>query len=304
MPKRTCLAIPLALALLIPGDVCAEWRLEERLAPGQPPVIVAHRSATLGEAPENSLAWIAAAIDLGLDMVHVNPQLTADGGYVLMHDQTLNRTTNVEQVYPDGPPGGPTRAQRGGQDYLRDYTVAEIANLRLVHGADVTEQRVPTLQEALDLVDGRIGILLGLKAYEVESLAAAISGTDKSNLLLMELCYPGTDQSKLRQAAEATGLGVSATLFRSRDYAADLDWLLGELGSSLAMVGVGSRRLTPEFLSRTRDLGLPVLLSGWNGPEDSALVGQGDPGPWMAALDQGFPALTDRPDLLLEALGR
>lgn len=304
MKDRIVLAIVAFMACLNLSLAYAQMSVDERLAPGQPDAVMAHRSAVIGDTPENSLAWLQGAIDQGVDMVHINPQLTADDQYILMHDLTLNRMTDVEQVFPDGPPNGPTREQRGGKDYVRDYTLDQIKQLRLVTGADATPHPIPTLQEALDLVDGRVLVVLGLKNYEIDSLAHALAGRQNQNVLLWDLYYSGTDQSKLRDASSATGIDVAVVLYRSRNYVADLEKIYGQIGDRIRLVSVGSARLTPEFLERLDTLGLRLMISGFAGPEDSALVHRNDPSAWHAALEHGFAASTDRPDLLLEALGR
>ncbi|MBS0125145.1 glycerophosphodiester phosphodiesterase family protein [Thetidibacter halocola] len=288
---------------MLPARIAAPADVESWLAEGQPPLVIAHRSAEIGRLPDNTLAWIEAAIALGVDALHVNPQQTADDGYVLMHDNTLNRTTDVEAVFPDGPPGGPTRQQRGGRDYVRDYTAADIARLRITDSAGVVHP-VPTLHEALDLVGGRVVVQLGLKTYEAESLAEALRGRDPDGLLLMELYSAGSDQSRLRALADRTGIGVAASLYRSRDYLADFEALHAQIGPALRMVSVRSAGVTPAFLATVSERGVRVAISGWDGGEDSALVYKDDPGPWRAALAHGFSALTDQPERLLTALGR
>jgi len=57
------------------------------------PVVIAHRGA-VSVAPENSAEAIAAAADLGADAAEIDVQLTTDGVPVLMHDHTVNRTTD------------------------------------------------------------------------------------------------------------------------------------------------------------------------------------------------------------------
>ena len=64
------------------------WR-----APGQPPLIVAHRGAS-GLAPENTLAAFRLAIELGAPAVECDVHLSADGIPVVIHDAQLDRTTN------------------------------------------------------------------------------------------------------------------------------------------------------------------------------------------------------------------
>jgi glycerophosphoryl diester phosphodiesterase len=291
------------LVPLVPHSTLAQLSVEERLAIGHPPLVIAHRSAVMDGWPENSLAAIQYAIDRGIEAIHINPQVTADDQYVLMHDHTLNRTTDVEIVFPEGPPGGPSRTSRGGKDYVRDYTLDQIRQLRLVGGKSGDDEAVPTLGEALDLVDGRLLVILGLKGYEVDSLAAALGGRDSQNLLLFELYFSGTDQGKLREASMATGIGVAVALFQSRDYLVDFDAVFEQLGSAIKMVSVASSRLTPEFLSRLEEKGVALIISS-GGPEDSALVNNGNPAPWRAALDRGFSVSTDQPDLVLKLLGK
>ena len=282
----------------------AQVSVEERLAPERPAAVIAHRSAQMGGHPENSLAWIQFAIGRGIDIAHVNPQLTADDQYVLMHDNTLNRTTDVEQVFPNGPPDGPTREQRGGKDYVRDYTLDQIKQLQILGTGDGTNHAVPTLREAIDLVDGQLLMMLGLKSYEVDSLSAALKGQDDRNLLLFDLYYSGTDQSKLREAASATGLDAVVALYQSRNYLADLELIADQLGPRIKMISVDSSKVTPEFLARMAELDLRLVISGWKGAEDLALVNEADPGPWIAAFKTGFAAMTDQPDLVLKLLGR
>lgn len=277
---------------------------ETRLAEGQPPVVIAHRSAEMGGFPENSLAWIQYGIDRGVDVVHLNPQLTADDRYVLMHDPTLNRMTDVETVFPEGAPGGPSREKRGGRDYVRDYRLDDIRKLHLTSGGMKTEHRIPTLEEALDFADGRILVIVGLKSYEIDSLAPIFEGRDTSNVLVSDLYVSGTDQSKLRALSDRTGVDVGIVLYQSRDYLSDLGKVAEQIGPALRMVWVRSNGLTEEFVVGARARGLAIAIGGWDGGEDSALARRSDPGPWTAMLDHGFAAATDRPDLVLELLGR
>ena len=58
-----------------------------------PPLIIAHRGDS-AHRPENTLASFASALELGADFVEFDVQLTADGHVVVMHDPTLDRTTD------------------------------------------------------------------------------------------------------------------------------------------------------------------------------------------------------------------
>jgi glycerophosphoryl diester phosphodiesterase len=301
MPRR--IIILMAIAVL-PRVAVAQVTVDTRLPDGDPAAIIAHRSAELGGLPENSLAWIDHAIARGIDGVHINPQLTADGAYVLMHDASLNRTTDVEQVFPEGPPGGPDRASRGGKDYVRDYTLDETRRLKLTDGTDGGTHRVPTLDEALALAEGRILVLLGLKTYEPESLLPVLARHGTGNLLVHDLYYGATDPQDLFRLPTGNGLFFSASLSDTQNPLADLDRLSAAIGPSLRMVCATSGRLSPDFVARARALGLAVCVSGWNGREDSALLYDEDPEPWREVLAWGDAALTDLPEAIMEIAGR
>lgn len=73
-------------------------RLMERLASTSRPLIIAHRGASL-LSPENTLPAIALGIQQGADLVEVDCRLAADQVLVVIHDRTLDRTTNARTVF-------------------------------------------------------------------------------------------------------------------------------------------------------------------------------------------------------------
>ncbi|MFF8816300.1 glycerophosphodiester phosphodiesterase [Streptomyces pactum] len=122
------------------------------------PITVAHRGAS-AYAPENTLAAVDAADDLGVAWVENDVQRTKDGELVIMHDTTLNRTTDVEQLFPDRAPWK-----------VADFTLAEIKRLDAGSwfGARFAGERVPTLEEYLDKVSANHqNLLMELKAPEL-----------------------------------------------------------------------------------------------------------------------------------------
>ncbi|MFG3150135.1 glycerophosphodiester phosphodiesterase [Streptomyces sp. NPDC048243] len=106
------------------------------------PLVVAHRGAS-AYAPENTLAAIDHAAELGFDWVENDVQRTKDGQLVVLHDDSLARTTDVEEVYPDRAPWK-----------VKDFTAAEIARLDAGSwfGARYGGVRVPTLKEYMERV--------------------------------------------------------------------------------------------------------------------------------------------------------
>ncbi|MGP4086743.1 glycerophosphodiester phosphodiesterase [Streptomyces sp. KR55] len=111
-------------------------------AVGQP-VVIAHRGAS-AQAPENTLAAVDKAAELGIQWVENDVQRTKDGELVVIHDDSLQRTTDVEEIFPDRAPWK-----------VKDFTAAEIA--RLDAGSwfapSYAGARVPTLKEYLRRVE-------------------------------------------------------------------------------------------------------------------------------------------------------
>ena len=114
--------------------------------------IVAHRGAS-GVAPENTLAAVRLALKQGADVIENDIMRTSDGQLVIMHDVSLARTTDVEQVFPDRSPWN-----------VGTFTLAEIK--RLDAGSwfspKFAGERVPTLREWV-LAVGSAGMLLEAK---------------------------------------------------------------------------------------------------------------------------------------------
>ncbi len=116
--------------------------------------MVAHRGAS-GYAPENTLAAVDKAADLGFRWVENDVQRTRDGELVVIHDDSLARTTDVEEVFPGRTPWK-----------VKDFTAAEIARLDAGRwfGHAYAGARVPTLEQYVHRVERhRQRLLLEIK---------------------------------------------------------------------------------------------------------------------------------------------
>jgi len=99
---------------------------------------IGHRGAA-GHAPENTLGAIHKGIALGVDFIEIDMRRTADGVLVILHDETVNRTTD-------------------GKGRIDRLSLQEIQTLSAGNG-----EIIPTLEDALKAVAGRAGLLLELK---------------------------------------------------------------------------------------------------------------------------------------------
>ena len=131
-------------------------------------MIAAHRGAH-NNVPENSLAAINEGIRLGIDIVELDIRFTKDRKLVLMHNKTIDGTTN-------------------GKGPVSDYTFEEIRKFRLLHKNAVTEEKIPTLEEALLAAKGKILIDLDIKQDEcLDTIMALVqrTGTEKNCLFFV-----------------------------------------------------------------------------------------------------------------------
>lgn len=100
---------------------------------------VGHRGAA-GYAPENTLASLQYAINLGLDFAEFDVRRSQDGVLILLHDKTVDRTTN-------------------GKGPVDHFSFRDLKALDVGHG-----NSIPSVEKALRLADGKIGLILELKA--------------------------------------------------------------------------------------------------------------------------------------------
>ncbi len=151
--------LTLSIALLVGLTGCPE---EDRL-PSEPrdenpdlPArgISAHRGASATH-PENTLVAIRAAVDAGAQQIEIDSRVTADGRVVLMHDKTVNDTTN-------------------GGGAVADLSFEEIRRLDAGSWFDerFAGERVPSLEEALDAIPRDRWINLDVKGDAEEARAA------------------------------------------------------------------------------------------------------------------------------------
>ncbi|MFD4404219.1 glycerophosphodiester phosphodiesterase [Nocardia sp. NPDC058499] len=123
--------------------------------------VVAHRGLAPG-FPENTLAAFRGAIGLGVDAIEIDLRVTADGHLVVMHDDTVDRTTN-------------------GHGRVADLMLSEVRSLDAGSsaGSAFRTERVPTYREVLETVQGhRIQLLLDIKDCPVEAKESIVELTD------------------------------------------------------------------------------------------------------------------------------
>jgi glycerophosphoryl diester phosphodiesterase len=197
---------------------------------GNAPLVIAHRGAS-GYLPEHTLAGYELAIRLGADFIEPDLQLTSDQVLVAIHDDTLQRTTDVAARF----------AQRNGDYRVADFSLAEIRTLAVKPtGTALTsypgfqptnpELRVPTFDEVIRLAkakstpERRIGIYPEAKkadpVMEDQILAALVRegyGDAPDEVFIQSFSDATLRSMDAKQAALGTEipqilLGAAATL--------------------------------------------------------------------------------------------
>ncbi len=107
---------------------------------------IAHRGAS-ALAPENTMAAFAMAVELGADAIELDLHVSRDGELVVIHDHTLDRTTDGE-----------------GPVHTRSLQELKRLDAGRWFGESFAGQRIPTLAEVLDRFSGKIPLALEIKA--------------------------------------------------------------------------------------------------------------------------------------------
>lgn len=130
-----------------------------------PPKLIGHRGVA-AYAPENTLAGIHAAADMGLEWVRLDVKITQDGIAVLFADETLTRTTGAGGAVADTP-----------------YSAMAELDAGSWFGDSFINERVPTLEDALDTVHSRglypVLVLRPCPGREIDTAEAALDAATR-----------------------------------------------------------------------------------------------------------------------------
>jgi glycerophosphoryl diester phosphodiesterase len=139
----------------------------------------------MGYAPENTLLSIQKAIDLEVDWVEIDVHFI-DGELIVIHDKTLDRTTN-------------------GKGDLSDYSFEELRAFDAGQG-----ERIPTLQEVIDMTKGKVGLNIELQGKEIAlpavDVLAKLDDTHKENIILSS--FSMGELAQVMQIESSIKLGV------------------------------------------------------------------------------------------------
>lgn len=192
--------------------------------------VVGHRGAA-GILPENTLKGFRYAIELGCEYVECDVHLTRDDHLIVMHDETVDRTTN-------------------GTGAIRSLSFEEIRRLDAGEG-----EKVPTLDEVLALTRGKVQLLCELKGEGVEDAAVdVVLAYRMADEVVFTSFFPERIQRvKRRDASLRTGAIFSNP--SDEDILRAVDW-------GVEAVGVHYKNLRLRTVEQALSAGLQIRA--WN----------------------------------------
>ncbi len=268
----------LSLVLLVTGALAAQegppTTIGEFMSMDSPTRIIAHRGFS-GQAPENTLVAIRQAIKAGADMVEIDVTMTADGQVILLHDETLDRTTS-------------------GQGLPTDFTLEELRGLDAGSwfGPQYAGEKIPTLAEALETVKNRILINIEIKTEAVEhGVVPKVVALIAEHEMLDQVVVSSFSPEALRLMKVSDPAVITATLFNKELHTGrDPLEIIQEVGSR--GFNISGKRLTQAMIERCHKHGIPVAVYTVNEPDQMHLL-----------MEVGVDAVfTDHPDLMIEVL--
>lgn len=154
------------------------------LAFSQNPIIIAHRGASV-YAPENTLAAFEKAIEMHATVIETDVHQTKDSVLVLMHDETVDRTTN-------------------GKGRIKDMLYADFKKLIIRSPLSASTEHPPSLEEALKAIDDRAQLLI-----EIKRGSDYYPGIEKRVVELIKQCHAESRANTIHSFEKQTLLNVA-----------------------------------------------------------------------------------------------
>jgi len=229
--------------------------------------VISHRGEHLSH-PENTIPAFQAAIDAGADYFELDVRTTSDGQLVLMHDRTVDRTTNGKGLVSEMT-GDQIRALDAGVNF----------------GPRFAGTKVPSLEDALNLAHGRIGVYVDCKQIAPQDLVAALERTDMLDKVVV---YGGASFLKAVLALRP-GLRVMP----EADNAAALQQLFAAM--KLRVVAFDASDFKDDVIAIAKQAGADVYVDRLGPADDSAH--------WQDAIERGATGIqSDKPAELVKYL--
>ncbi|MFT7678734.1 MAG: glycerophosphoryl diester phosphodiesterase [Planctomycetota bacterium] len=208
------------------------------------PMVIAHRGAST-DAPENTLAAYALAVEYGARLAECDVYLTTDGVPVLFHDGDLERTTDAV---------GPVTGR----------SLAELKTLDAGSWKDpkYKGERIPTLVEFLRAVRGKLRPVIEIKGEQVGIAAAVIQALRTAETPSHEVMIFSFQREIVAEIARLDAhLPTTWLVSEVPEQGADFAPLMrSALAARVSALGVSHKHVTPDLLRQAHECGFPVFV--------------------------------------------
>lgn len=247
-------------------------------------VVSAHRGGPAPGYPENALQTFANTVARMPAILEIDIQATADGALVLMHDDTLDRTTT-------------------GSGRVSEMLLSELERVRLVDSdGQKTDFRIPTLSQALDWADGRSLLVLDRKSTVPFAQVAAVVQEAGAMDRVIWATYSHVEALSLFDVAPGAMITVPI------DNTADLDALIDAGAPAGQMIAwSGTDTPDPALYAALAELGVESAFGSLGSRPDSwdnRIAADGDDGLYRSIARGAQILATDRPLAVAGAVPR
>ena len=201
-------------------------------------VFVAHRGGIVPGYPENTMAAYRRAIKLGAEVIEIDLRGTKDGEVAILHDETLERTTD-------------------GKGKITEHTLAELKKLNAGGG-----ERVPTYEEVLQLVSGTgVKLLLDIKISPVLDKKKIVRLTEKYGAVLNVIAGPRS----IEDLREFRSLNPN---IRTLGFIKGIEDIEGYAAAGVDIIRLWPKWIyaNPQLVKKVQQLGKPVWTTANDAP--------------------------------------
>ena len=232
-------------------------------------MVVAHRGAS-GYAPENTLSSMQKAIDLGADMSELDVQETSDGKIIVLHDASLKRTSGVDKNI-----------------WETKYSDLKDLDIGSWFSDEYKNEPVPTLQQIIDLIKGKMKLNIELKANGHEKkLAERTSKIVEDNNFLDQVIFTSFKFAEIDKVRELNKKAKVGYLFSKLPKDVDV------FNANVDLLSAHYKIVDKEFMKKAKAAGKEVAVWTVNKPGDLKRM-----------IDLGVDAIiTNYPDVLRRIL--
>ena len=193
--------------------------------------ICAHRGYWK-EAPENSLKAVELAIKSQIDIIELDVRMSKDEKLVLMHDASIDRTTN-------------------GKGTIAKMAYSDLKSYYLYHNLDLTSERIPLLSEILLMARGKIYLDLDVKISNYKLVYDMVKQYGMLSQVMFTVYDTDVAEGLFKMDREIIMLPVIYSMEDLENYLA--------IGASLCVIQFNTKAFTKEILAKAFDNGISAF---------------------------------------------